>query len=61
VYVRTATGFEPREIRVRAFTDTLAVIDGLDASAEVALVNPNVSSAPSRRPQPTPVSQRAAR
>jgi multidrug resistance efflux pump len=61
VYVRTATGFEPHEIRVRAFTDTLAVIDGLDASAEVALVNPNVSSAPSRRPQPTPVSQRAAR
>src|SRR5204863_2202842 len=30
VYVRTASGFEPRAVQVRVRTDTVAVIEGLD-------------------------------
>jgi HlyD family secretion protein len=60
VYVRTANGFEPREIKVRAFTSTVAVIEGVDENAEVALVNPNSASGTQARPQPAP-SQRASR
>ncbi len=44
VYVRTATGFEAREIKLVAFTESLAVIDGVEAGAEVALVNPNAAA-----------------
>ena len=53
VYVRTANGFEPREIKVRALTSTVAVIEGLEPNTEVALINPNkTGSAPARGPQP---------
>ena len=41
VYVRTASGFEPKAVKVRARTDAVAVIDGLEPSAEVALTNPS--------------------
>ena len=44
VYVRTPAGFEAREIKVVAFTESVAVIDGVEAGAEVALVNPNASA-----------------
>lgn len=60
VYVRTANGFEPKEVRVKAFTDTVAVIEGLDANAEVALVNPNTSPGASDKRPATPPSPRAA-
>ena len=60
VYLRTANGFEPREIKVIAFTDTVAVIEGLDAQAEVALINPGGSKGASERPvaQPSPRASR---
>lgn len=48
VYVRGANGFEPRPIKVRARTETLAIIEGLVLPADVALVNP--SRAASARP-----------
>lgn len=61
VYLRTGTGFEPREVKVRAFTATVAVIEGLDESAEVALVNPNATSGGGgRSAPPVPAMQRAA-
>jgi HlyD family secretion protein len=61
VYVRTADGFEPREVKVRAFTHAVAVIEGLDESAEVALVNPNsTGTSPARPSSPAPAGQRAA-
>jgi HlyD family secretion protein len=61
VYVRTENGFEPREVKVRAFTHSVAVVEGLDQSAEVALVNPNSSgSSPTRPSQAAPAPQRVA-
>ena len=44
VYVRTTGGFEAREIKLVAFTESAAVIDGIEAGAEVALVNPNAAA-----------------
>lgn len=46
VYVRTAAGFEPRPVKVIARTESRAVIEGLDAPAEVALVNPTRAATP---------------
>lgn len=40
VFVRTPAGFEAREVTVRAWTDTWAIVDDLDAGAVVALVDP---------------------
>lgn len=52
VYVRSGGGFEAHEVRVRAWTDSVAVVENVDASAEVALVDPNTpSGARSRTPQ----------
>jgi multidrug efflux pump subunit AcrA (membrane-fusion protein) len=48
VYVRTAGGFEPRPVKVLARTESFAVIEGLDAPAEVALVNPTRAAATAR-------------
>jgi multidrug efflux pump subunit AcrA (membrane-fusion protein) len=57
VYVKTATGFEPKPVTVRARTETLAIIEGVTLPAEVALVNPSrttlaprVPSGPSSQP-----------
>lgn len=44
VYVRTGSGFERREVTVRARTDGVAVIEGVDAAAEVALVDPGLGA-----------------
>lgn len=41
VYVRGAHGFEPRPVKIKARTETQAVIEGLALPAEVALVNPS--------------------
>jgi len=40
VYVRTADGFDPRPVKVRAWTETVAVVEDIDAAALVALVDP---------------------
>jgi HlyD family secretion protein len=61
VYVRTPDGFEPREVKVRAFTHAVAVIEGVDESAEVALVNPNETAGrTSRSASPAPATKRAS-
>ena len=44
VYFSTPAGFEARENKVVALTESVAVIDGVEAGAEVALVNPNASA-----------------
>jgi hypothetical protein len=60
VYIRTAGGFDAHEVRVRAWTDSVAVVENIEASAEVALVNPNAPSG--ARPKATPPApQRASR
>lgn len=40
VYVRTADGFDPRPVKVRAWTETVAVVEDIDPAALVALVDP---------------------
>lgn len=62
VYVRTVSGFEPQAVTVRARTDSVAVIEGLDQAAEVALTKPSVGAGGAKRSAPTaPVVQRATR
>ena len=60
VYLRAGRGFDAKEVRVRAWTDSVAVVENIDRAAEVALVNPN---SPSGAPQKTapPAPQRASR
>jgi HlyD family secretion protein len=60
VYVKTNAGFEPREVRVLARTDSLAIVEGLDGSAEVALVDPK-AGATSTPGASQPAVQRATR
>jgi len=60
VYVRAGGGFDAHEIRVKAWTDAVAVVENIEASAEVALVNPNAPTG-SRSKTPPPAPQRAAR
>jgi multidrug efflux pump subunit AcrA (membrane-fusion protein) len=52
VYVKTAAGFEPRPIRVLARTESRAIIEGLEAPVEVALVNPTRSATTARPAAP---------
>src|SRR5207245_6124403 len=59
VYIRVGGGFDAHEVRVRAWTDSLAVVENIEPSAEVALVNPNSPSG--ARPKAAPAPQRAAR
>ena len=42
VYVRKGNDFEPKEIKIAAQTESRAVIDGLSAGTEIALVNPTL-------------------
>ena len=60
VYVKTANGFEPRPVKVRARTETLAVIEGLEMPADVALVNPSKST-PQGKPAAAPASPQPGR
>jgi len=39
-YVKNGNGFEPREVEVKSENESRAAIEGLESSAEVALVNP---------------------
>ena len=62
VYVRASRGFDAREIRVRAWTDSVAIVENIDRTAEVALVNPNApSGARPKSPSQPPAPQRASR
>jgi multidrug resistance efflux pump len=60
VYIRSGAAFDAHEVRVRALTDSVAVVENIDAAAEVALVNPNASSG-ARPKAPAPAAQRASR
>jgi hypothetical protein len=60
VYVRTAQGFDAREVRVRAWTDSVAIVENIDASAEIALVNPNAAFGARPRAQAPAAPQRAS-
>jgi len=60
VYVRASGGFDAQEIRVRAWTDSVAVVENIDRAAEVALVNPNAPSGARPKAQ-APAPQRASR
>jgi HlyD family secretion protein len=60
VYVRAGSGFDAHEIRVKAWTDAVAVVENIEASAEVALVNPNAPTGARSKTTP-PAPQRAAR
>jgi hypothetical protein len=46
VYVRTASGFEPREVTVAYRTESRAGLVGLDETAVVALVDPVAGASP---------------
>jgi hypothetical protein len=61
LYVRTADGFDRREVRVRAWTDSLAVVENVDQSAEIALVDPTAASGSRQRSQAPAAPQRAGR
>ena len=61
VYVKAPDGFEPRDVRVRTWAESLAVVENLEQGTEIALVNPNAAGG-SRARQPQPAGpQRAAR
>jgi hypothetical protein len=60
VYVKSGDTFDAREVNVRAWTDSLAVIENLLPGTEVALTNPTAPAGRSRTPSAAP-SQRASR
>jgi multidrug resistance efflux pump len=61
VYVRSVGGFDAREVRVRAWTDAVAILENIDGSAEVALINPNSPSGSRPKPQQPAAPRSAAR
>jgi hypothetical protein len=62
VFVRNHEGFEPRQVRVRAQTESVAIVENVDPSHEVALVNPTRSGRTrAARPAAAPLTQRASR
>jgi HlyD family secretion protein len=60
VYVRGGESFDAREVRVRAWTDSVAIVENIEPSAEVALVDPNATTGTRARTAP-PAPQRASR
>lgn len=50
VYVRSSSGFESRDVKIRYLTEGLAVIDGLKEGTQVALVNPEQKSGDQSKP-----------
>ena len=61
VYVRTASGFDAREVKVRARTDSLAVVENVESGAEVALVDPRAPSGTRPKVAAPAAGQRASR
>ena len=62
MYVRTGNGFDAREVKVRARTESLAIVENLEPGLEIALVDPRSPSG--TRPKsstPAPAGQRASR
>jgi hypothetical protein len=61
VYVRSAAGFDAKEVHVRARTDSFAVIENVDPGVEVALVDPRAPGARPKSGPSAPAGQRASR
>ena len=49
VYAKSSHGFETKEVKVRAYDEGRAVVEGLTPDAEVALVNPETRSSPKEK------------
>jgi multidrug resistance efflux pump len=60
VYLRNADGFDAKEIRIRAWTDSVAIVENIDPSAEIALVNPNAASGTRPLPPQAPAAPKSA-
>ena len=60
VYIRAGGSFDAHEIRIKAWTDSVAVVENIEQAAEVALVDPN-TPAGGRAKTPTQAPQRASR
>ena len=60
VYQRNADGFDAKEIRIRAWTDSVAIVENIDPSAEIALVNPNAASGTRPLPPQAPAAPKSA-
>jgi multidrug efflux pump subunit AcrA (membrane-fusion protein) len=43
VFVRSSSGFEPREVKIQAENESRAAIEGLGADIEIALIDPTAS------------------
>jgi hypothetical protein len=50
VYVRSGTGFTPREVKVTHRTESRVAVEGVPEGTEVALVNPESSTTGSAAP-----------
>jgi len=63
VYVKSGETFDSREVKVKAWTDSLAVVESLEQGTEIALVNPSspTGARPRSAPAPAPAAQRASR
>jgi HlyD family secretion protein len=61
VYVRTSSGFDAHEVKVKARTDSVAVVENVDSGVEVALVDPRSPSGSRPKSAPVPAGQRASR
>jgi hypothetical protein len=61
VFVRSAAGFDAREVHVKAWTDSVAIVENVDPSAEVALVNPNAPSGSRAKASAPPAPPSASR
>ena len=64
VYVKSGDAFDAKEVRVRTWTESLAVVENLEPGTEVALVNPNATGRTRPRTAPAtppPAPQRASR
>jgi hypothetical protein len=50
VYLRVGNRFEVREVKLKYRTEARIALEGIDAGAEVALVNPDKTTTPSPKP-----------
>ena len=61
VYVKSGDTFDSRDVKVKAWTDSLAVVESLEPGTEVALVNPSAADSARPKSTPPPAPQRASR
>jgi hypothetical protein len=52
VYLRVGDRFEPREVKLTHRTEARVALEGVDAGAEVALINPDKAPKPSSKSNP---------